>query len=99
LEYAVRQNPSAASWTFYHGEGCPKCSKTGFRGRSGIFEYLEVTDTIREMITRNAGAVEFRKKAIGAGMEPMALYGLSKVKAGLTTIEEVMSVCAGDDEY
>ena len=99
LEYAVRQNPSAASWTFYHGEGCPKCSKTGFRGRSGIFEYLEVTDTTREMITRNAGAVEFRKKAIGAGMEPMAMNGLAKVKAGLTTIEEVMSVCAGDDEY
>ena len=99
LEYAVRQNPSAASWTFYHGEGCPRCSKTGFRGRSGIFEYLEVTDNIREMITRNAGAVEFRKKAITAGMEPMALNGLSKVKAGLTTIEEVMSVCAGDDEY
>jgi type II secretory ATPase GspE/PulE/Tfp pilus assembly ATPase PilB-like protein len=43
--------------------------------------------------------VEFRKKVIAAGMEPMALNGLSKVKAGLTTIEEVMSVCAGDDEY
>jgi type IV pilus assembly protein PilB len=99
LEYAVRQNPAAASWTYYHGEGCPKCSKTGFYGRSGIFEYLEVTDVIREMIIRNAGAVEFRKKVIAAGMEPMALNGLSKVKAGLTTIEEVMSVCAGDDEY
>jgi len=97
LEYAVRQNPAAAAWTYYHGQGCPKCSKTGFLGRSGIFEYLEVTDSIRELIVRNAGAVEFRRKAISAGMEPMAMNGLAKVKAGLTTIEEVMSVCSEDE--
>ncbi len=99
LEYAVRQNPAAASWTYYYGEGCSKCAKTGFHGRSGIFEYLEITDPIRELINKNSGAVEFRRKTIAAGMEPMAMNGLSKVKAGLTTIEEVMSVCAGDEMH
>lgn len=98
-EFAVRQNPAAASWTYYQGEGCPKCSKTGYRGRSGIFEYFEITDSVRELVNKDSNAGEFRKKAIAAGMEPMALNALSKVKAGLTTIEEVMSVCAGDESF
>lgn len=97
LEYAVRQNPDAASWIYYHGVGCAKCAKTGFIGRSGIFEYLEISDAVRELINTDSNALEFRKRAIAAGMEPMALNGLNKVKAGLTTIAEVMSVCAGDE--
>lgn len=97
MDYAVRQNPAAAGWIYYKGAGCSKCAKTGYLGRSGIFEYLEITDAIRDLINKDSNAVEFRKKAIAAGMEPMALNGLNKVKAGLTTISEVMSVCAGDE--
>lgn len=97
LDYAVRQNPAAAGWIYYKGAGCPKCAKTGYLGRSGIFEYLEITDAIRELINKDSNAVEFRKRAVAAGMEPMALNGLNKVKAGLTTLSEVMSVCVGDE--
>ncbi len=97
LQYAVSQNPEAASWTTYYGAGCAKCGKTGYRGRTGIFEFLEVNDALREMILQESGAVAFRKKAIQVGMEPLALNGLRKVQQGITTIEEVMSVCAGDE--
>lgn len=97
LQYAVSQNPEAASWTTYYGAGCAKCGKTGYRGRTAIFEFLEVNDTLREMILQESGAVAFRKKAIQLGMEPLALNGLRKVQQGVTTIEEVMSVCAGDE--
>ena len=97
LQYAVSQNPEAAGWTFYKGAGCPRCSKTGFYGRTGIFEYLEVNDAIRQTILQESGAVMFRRKAIEQGMEPLALNGLGKVRQGITTIEEVMGVCAGDE--
>jgi type II secretory ATPase GspE/PulE/Tfp pilus assembly ATPase PilB-like protein len=96
LEFAKSHCPDAASWTYYYGRGCPKCSKTGYRGRSGIFEFLEVTDPIREMILQETGGVTFRNKVIEMGMETLVLSGLGKVKEGTTTLEEVMGVCAGD---
>ena len=99
LQYALSQNPDAASWTYYYGTGCPKCGRTGYRGRSAIFEFLEVNDSIREMVLKESGAVMFRRKAIQNGMEPLALNGLRKVQQGVTTIEEVMSVCAGDEAF
>ena len=73
-----------------------RCNKTGYRGRTGIFEYLEVNDPIREMISQNTGGVAFRRKCIELGMEPLAQNGLNRVKDGTTTIEEVMGVCVGD---
>ncbi len=96
LEFATGHCPDAASWTYYYGKGCPKCSKTGYRGRSGIFEFLEVTDPVREMILQETGGVTFRNKVIEMGMETLVLSGLGKVKEGTTTLEEVMGVCAGD---
>lgn len=97
LEFAVRQNPRSADWAYYQGAGCQKCSKTGFRGRTGIFEFLEVNDALRELVLQESGAVVFRRKAMEMGMEPLALNGLRKVEQGITTIEEVMGVCAGDE--
>jgi type IV pilus assembly protein PilB len=96
LEFATSVDPSAANWTYSRGAGCPKCNKTGYRGRTGIFEYLEVNDPIREMISQNTGGVAFRRKCIELGMEPLAMNGLNRVKDGTTTIEEVMGVCVGD---
>lgn len=97
MEYAVELNPEATAWEYSSGTGCAKCGKTGYRGRTAIFEYLEVTDPIREMILAERGAVEFRQKAMELGMEPLALNGLRKVKAGLTTLSEIMGTCAGDE--
>ncbi len=96
LAYAASILPEAAGWTYYRGTGCQKCLNTGYRGRTTIFEYMEVTDPIKEMVTAGAGAVALRNKAMALGMDPLAVNGLRKVQAGTTTIEEVMSVCAGD---
>jgi len=96
LRYAKLLDPEAESWTYYHGLGCAKCLKSGYRGRTTLFEYLEVTDPIKEMVLAGAGTVEFRRKAIALGMTPLAINGIRKVKSGLTTVEEVMGVCEGD---
>jgi len=78
--------------TFYKGKGCPKCRKTGFAGRIGIYELLIPNDTIREQISESATINEIRKTAEDAGMTTLRQDGMSKVKAGITTIEEVLSV-------
>ena len=96
LAYAISILPESAGWTFYRGTGCPKCLNTGYRGRTTIFEYMEVTDPIREMVVTGSGSVALRRLAMDLGMAPLAVNGLRKVQNGVTTIEEVMSVCAGD---
>jgi len=78
--------------TFYRGKGCPKCRKTGFAGRIGIYELLTPNDTIREQISESAAIIEIRKVAEETGMTTLRQDGMSKVKAGITTIEEVLSV-------
>ncbi|MDP1579257.1 MAG: ATPase, T2SS/T4P/T4SS family [Candidatus Didemnitutus sp.] len=81
---------------FAHGIGCAHCGGTGFRGRMGIFEIFLVSDTIRTMIYENASAAKLRAQARQDGMRTMREDGVRKVLAGLTTIEEVVSVTVGD---
>jgi type IV pilus assembly protein PilB len=71
------------------GAGCEKCNKTGYKGRVGLYEVLDVTDEIRELVLVGASALELRKKAIDEGMITLRRSGLRKVQAGMTTIEEV----------
>jgi type IV pilus assembly protein PilB len=94
---ARRFCPDAGGWSFLRGAGCPHCSQTGYRGRTAILEFLETTDPIRELIQGGAGNVQLRQKAVELGMEPLIVNGLDKVKRGITTIEEVLSVCPVGD--
>jgi type IV pilus assembly protein PilB len=71
------------------GKGCDKCNNTGYKGRVGLYEVMEVTDELRELVLVGASALELRRKAIDDGMITLRQSGLLKVKAGLTTIEEV----------
>jgi type IV pilus assembly protein PilB len=80
----------ASEVTIYKGRGCPLCGNTGYKGRVGLFEVLEVTDNIRELILVGASAIEIRRKAIEEGMIALRASGLEKLKVGLTTIEEVL---------
>jgi len=80
--------------TFYRGEGCPKCRKTGFRGRIGIYELLVPDEAFNEKIIAGVGIVELRAMAQACGMVNLRQDGLSKVKAGLTTVEEVFRATA-----
>ena len=74
----------------YRGQGCQTCNNTGYKGRVGLYEVLEVTDDIRELILIGASALELRKKAIDDGMITLRESGLYKIRNGITTIEEVV---------
>ena len=76
----------------YQGGGCKICHMTGYSGRIGVFEVLEVTKEIRNLITKRNDADVILQKAIEEGMTTMLDDGLEKVMKGLTTIEEVLRV-------
>ena len=71
------------------GKGCGICNNTGYKGRCGLYEVMEVDDEIRELVLVGASAVELKKKAIERGMITLRRSGLIKVAAGMTTLEEV----------
>lgn len=74
----------------YEGKGCPVCKHTGYVGRTGIFEVLEVTPAIRELIMAKANSEIIMNKAVAEGMSTMFEDGIRKVAKGITTIEEVV---------
>jgi len=74
----------------YFGKGCSFCYNSGYVGRIGIFEVLEVTEPLRELIIKKVDAATLRKEAIKLGMVPMIEDGLNKVLAGMTTLEEIL---------
>ncbi|RMH23367.1 MAG: type IV-A pilus assembly ATPase PilB [Acidobacteria bacterium] len=80
----------ARSTRLFQGRGCEKCGHTGYKGRVGLFEVMEVDDEIRELILNGASAIELREKAIESGMITLRASGLQKIKDGVTTIEEVV---------
>ena len=73
----------------HKGKGCGTCNNTGYKGRAGLYEVMEVDDEIRELVLVGASAVELKKKAIERGMITLRRSGLIKVAAGMTTLEEV----------
>jgi len=75
--------------TIMKGKGCATCNKTGYKGRTGLYEVMEVDDEIRELVLVGASAVELKKKAIERGMITLRRSGLMKVAQGWTTLEEV----------
>ncbi len=74
----------------YKGKGCSSCNDTGYKGRIGLYEVMEITDEIRELILIGASALELRKKSIEDGMISLRESGLQKIRNGVTTIEEVL---------
>jgi len=90
MEQAGFSREDAQSVKPKRGTGCEKCLKTGYKGRVGLYEVMEVTDELRELILVGASALEIRRKAIEEGMITLRGSGLRKVKDGVTTIEEVL---------
>ena len=80
----------AKSVKAFKGKGCDKCNGTGYKGRVGLYEVMEVTEDLRELILVGASALELRRKAVDEGMITLRNSGLRKVKEGVTTIEEVV---------
>ena len=76
----------------YKGEGCSYCMGTGYKGRTGIFELMVISDAIRDLITHNVTPGKLREVAIKEGMKLLKEDGLNKVREGITTIDEVLKV-------
>jgi len=75
---------------FFTGAGCDACGQTGYRGRRGLYELLNITDPIRELITARAPTVVLKQKAVELGMNTLREDGLRNIYLGNTTIEEVL---------
>lgn len=78
--------------TLYKGEGCEACRKTGFKGRTGIYELMRINDEIAELVVRRAPLADIREAAKANGMHELREDGLDKVLQGITTPDEVMRV-------
>jgi len=74
----------------YKGRGCGVCNGTGYKGRVGLYEVMEISDGIREIIMSGGTSVDIRKKAIEEGMLTLRMSGLEKIRQGITTVEEVL---------
>jgi type IV pilus assembly protein PilB len=91
----VESGLDPAQWkdfVFAEGGGCLECSGTGFHGRTAICELLDLTDHIREMIVDRRPTSEIKRAAIGEGMITLRSSGLSKIRAGITTLKEINKV-------
>jgi len=80
----------AHSVKLFQGRGCDKCNGTGYKGRVALFEVMDMSEDIRELVLSGATAVELRRKAIEEGMITLRESGLQKIREGVTTIEEVV---------
>ncbi|HJT33168.1 MAG TPA: ATPase, T2SS/T4P/T4SS family, partial [Pirellulales bacterium] len=97
LEAAGITPEMAAGATFMKGKGCSNCSKSGYRGRLGIFELMLMSSKIRELTYQGASTQELRKSAIGQGMHTLYQDGINKVLRGITTLDEVFRVAKRSD--
>lgn len=78
--------------TLYRGVGCPRCGQEGYKGRIGVYEVLEMTSALSDLVARRASVDEIRKAAISEGMLTMLEDGFLKAKQGVTTIAEILRV-------
>jgi type IV pilus assembly protein PilB len=72
------------------GAGCERCNNTGYKGRVGLYEVMEVSEELRELILVGASGLELRRKAVDEGMITLRRSGLRKVMDGMTSVEEVV---------
>ncbi len=87
---AVKNDMEPPLPTFYHGTGCNLCANTGYRGRTGIFEFMVMSENIRKMLRDHAGANEIKAQAVAEGMLTMKQDGMRKAREGITSISEVI---------
>jgi type IV pilus assembly protein PilB len=78
------------SFQVMKGKGCATCNGTGYKGRVGLYEVMEISEGIRDLIMVGATAVEIKRKALEEGMLTLRMSGLEKIKNGVTTVEEVL---------
>lgn len=87
----------ASGYVCYRGSGCPKCNGTGFRGRVGFYQVMPMLEEIRELILNGANTSEIKRESMRLGIKTMRQSGLTKLKEGVTSFEEVLRVTVADD--
>jgi type IV pilus assembly protein PilB len=95
----IGMSPEEAESTVgYKGAGCEKCSDTGYKGRIAIYEVMPFGEDLKELILEGGSSGELKRAAREGGMKTLRESGLTKIREGITTLEEVMRVTAADDE-
>ena len=87
----------ARQYRFYYGKGCARCNNSGYKGRCGLYELMNITDDIRDMIAANASSDELRNMARSQGMTTLREAGLKLIFDGVTTIDEVVRETVMED--
>ncbi len=89
----------AGVFEFQRGAGCPHCKKTGFKGQTGIFEFVEVTPYLSELIMRNASMNQIKEEARRNGYTPLFEMGLEKLRLGMVSLEELLKETCNIEDY
>ncbi len=87
----------ADQYVCYKGQGCPKCNKTGFKGRVGFYQVMPMLEEIRELVLNGANTAEIKRESMRLGIKTMRQSGLTKLREGVTSFEEVLRVTVADD--
>ena len=87
----------APEYICYRGTGCPKCNNTGYKGRVGFYQVMPMLEQIRELILNGANTAEIKRESMRLGIKTMRQSGMTKVKEGVTSFEEVLRVTVADD--
>src|SRR5688572_26491924 len=80
---------------YMKGQGCERCSGTGYKGRQGLYEVMTLSPELRRMVLRGASVAELREQAVAEGMLTLRMDGIKKIERGITTVEEVVKETAG----
>jgi len=87
----------APTYVCYKGTGCAKCNNTGYKGRVGFYQVMPMLEEIRELILNGANTAEIKRESMRLGIKTMRQSGLTKLKEGVTSFEEVLRVTVADD--
>ena len=94
VEFGIKEDVN--NLTIYEGKGCESCKFTGYRGRTGIYEFLVMNEEIRDLIIHRSSSNQIKKKALELGMHTLRMDGWERVKKGITTLDEVIRVTKED---
>lgn len=95
LDLGVKED-ELGTFECFRGKGCPVCNNTGYRGRMALYEVMPMHDQIRELVLMGASAAEIKRESIRLGMITLRRSGLNKLKAGVTSVEEVIRCSVKD---
>jgi type IV pilus assembly protein PilB len=96
IELGLPEKDARALKKIYKGTGCTHCRGTGYAGRVGLYELLQMTDPVKQVLLRTNEANEIRDVAQKDGMKSMRQYGLELVKSGMTTVDELVQATRED---